>query len=150
MKQQIFQLKKSVSMNSLVILSLIFLFTITAPATTLAQDAKVDKAEANFCKKLENLIIAYDALLEESTMGTDQEFEKAYNKTVKAWNKFVKSAQKLEKVEYQESEKAYNDLVDAVNLIDSGATDNKTAGKVNKHIKSASDAITSLQAIECK
>jgi hypothetical protein len=132
------------------IATFLLLFALLVPVTGLAQDAKLDRAEANFCKKLGGLITALNTLEETNETGTYDEFSKAYNKTVKAWNKFVKSADKLENVEYKESVKAYNNLVDAVNMIQGDSMDDKTADKVGKHIDSAADTIADLQVVECK
>ena len=141
---------KSGSMFALFIATLILMFALTVPVTGQAQDAKLDKAEANFCKKLDGLIMAINSLEETNETGTYDEFIKAYNKTVKAWNKFVKAADKLENVEYKESVKAYKNLVDAVNMIEGESIDSKTADKIDKHIDSASNTIADLQVIECK
>ena len=136
--------------HAMFVAALVSLFTILAPATSLAQDTKLDKAEANFCKKLGGLITAMNTLDETNETGTYDEFTKAYNKTVKAWNKFVKSADKLERVDYKESVNAYNNIVDAVNLIQEDNIDEQTGKKINKHIDSAAKTISDLQVIECK
>ena len=136
--------------HKLLVVALISTFTVLMPTTVAAQDAKVDKAVANFCNKLDGFVTALDVLDSANETGTYDEFTKAYNKAVKAWNKFVKSADKLEKVEYKESEKAYNDLVDAVNLVQGDSIDDQTGKKINKHIDNASDTILSLQTMECK
>ena len=136
--------------HAMFIVALISLFAILAPATSLAQDAKVDKAETNFCEKLVGLITALNILDETNETGTYDEFTKAYNKTVKAWNKFVKSADKLEKVDYKESVNAYNNIVDAVNLIQQDNIDEQTGKKINEHIDNAANTISDLQVIECK
>jgi len=141
---------KGWSMHAIFAAALISLFAILTPATSLAQDAKVDKAEANFCEKLVGLITALNILDETNETGTYDEFTKAYNKTVKAWNKFVKSADKLEKVDYKESVNAYNNIVDAVNLIQQDNIDEQTGKKINEHIDNAANTISDLQVIECK
>ena len=138
------------SKHAMFIVALISLFAILAPATSLAQDAKLDKAEANFCEKLGGLITALNTLDETNETGTYDEFTKAYNKTVKAWNKFVKSADKLERVDYKVSVNAYNNIVDAVNLIQEDNIDEQTGKKINKHMDAATKTISDLQAIECK
>ena len=137
-------------MNAIFVAALISLFAILAPVTSLAQDAKLDKAEANFCKKLGGLITALNTLDETNETGTDAEFKKAYNNTVKAWNKFVKSADKLERVDYKESVNAYNNIVDAVNLIQGDNIDEQTGKKINEHIDNAAKTISDLLAIECE
>ncbi len=136
--------------RTLLIAALISLFTLFVPTTASAQDAKIDKAVADFCNKLDGFIISLNALDQANETGTYKEFDKAYNKAVKAWNKFVKSADKLENVEYKESVNAYNDLVDAVDLIQGEDIDDHTAKKINKHVDNASDTMLSLQTMECK
>ena len=136
--------------RTLLIAALISFFTLFVPTTASAQDAKIDKAVADFCNKLDGFIISLNALDQANETGTYKEFDKAYNKAVKAWNKFVKSADKLENVEYKESVNAYNDLVDAVNLIQGEDIDDHTAKKIDKHVENASDTILSLQTMECK
>lgn len=136
--------------RTLLIAALISFFTLFVPTTASAQDAKIDKAVADFCNKLDGFIISLNALDQANETGTYKEFDKAYNKAVKAWNKFVKSADKLENVEYKESVNAYNDLVDAVNLIQGEDIDDHTAKKIDKHVDNASDTILSLQTMECK
>ena len=150
MKKLILLKNKGGSKYVIFVAAMLLLITILAPATSLAQDAKLEKAEANFCNKLGGLITALNTLDETNETGTYDEFTKAYNKTVKAWNKFVKSADKLERVEYKESVNAYNDLVDAVNLIQEDNIDEQTGKKINKHIDSAAKTISDLQVIECK
>lgn len=150
MKKLNFKKNMDLTIRTLLVTFLISCFAVLIPTTVTAQDAKVDKAVANFCNKLGGVITALDALDQANETGTYNEFTKAYNKTVKAWNKFVKSADKLEKVEYKESEKAYNDLVDAVNLVQGDKIDDKTGKKIDKHVDSASDTILSLQTMECK
>jgi len=110
----------------------------------------VDKAVTKFCKKLEGLINAFDALDQANETGTYKEFTKAYKKAVRAWNKFVKSADKLETVEYNESMNAYNDLAEAVNLVEGDNMDKQTSNKIDKNVDRASDTITSLQTMQCK
>ncbi len=136
--------------HAMFVAALVSLFTILAPATSLAQDTKLDKAEAKFCEKLGGFISALNTLDATSETGTYDEFTKAYNKTVKAWNKFVKSADKLEEVDYKESVNAYNDIADAVNLIQGENIDEQTGKKINKHIDNAAKTISDLQLIECK
>ena len=150
MKQLNFKKRMNWTLRTLVVASLLSFFIVLIPKTASAQDAKVDKAVANFCTKLGGLITALDVLDQTNETGTYDEFTKAYNKAVKAWNKFVKSADKLENVEYKESVKAYNNLVDAVNLIQGDKIDSQTGKKIDKHIDSASDTILSLQTMECK
>ena len=150
MKKLNFKKNMDLTIRTLLVTFPISCFAVHIPTTVTAQDAKVDKAVANFCNKLGGVITALDALDQANETGTYNEFTKAYNKTVKAWNKFVKSADKLEKVEYKESEKAYNDLVDAVNLVQGDKIDDKTGKKIDKHVDSASDTILSLQTMECK
>ena len=136
--------------RTLLIAALMSFFTLFVPTTVSAQDAKIDKAVADFCNKLDGFIISLNALDQANETGTYKEFDKAYNKAVKAWNKFVKSADKLENVEYKESVNAYNDLVDAVDLIQGEDIDDHTAKKIDKHVDNASDTILSLQTMECK
>ena len=135
---------------TLLVAAIILFFTILIPTTASTQDAKVDRAVSNFCNKLDGFITALDAMDVANESGTYDEFTKAYNKAIKAWNKFVKSTDKLEKVEYKESVKAYNNLVDAVNMIQGESIDEQTGKKINKHIDSASDTVSSLQTEECK
>lgn len=150
MKQLNFTKNMNSTFRTLLIAALISFFTVFVPSTASAQDAKVDKAVANFCNKLDGFITSLDALDQANETGTYKEFDKAYNKAVKAWNKFVKSVDKLENVEYNESVKAYNNLVDAVNLIQGDTIDDQTSKKIDKHVDSASDTILSLQTMQCK
>ena len=138
------------TLRTLLVAALISIFAVFVPTTASAQDAKVDKAVANLCNKLDGLITALVVLDQANETGTYKEFTKSYNKAVKAWNKFVKSADKLENVEYKESVNAYNDLVDAVNLIEGDKVDKGTSNKINKHVDNASDTILSLQTMHCK
>ncbi len=106
-------------MRTVLITALIALFAVLIPVNALAQDAKLEKAEAKLCKKIEGFIIALDNLDNLDVNCTYNEFYKTYNKAGKAWNKMVKAADKLENVAMKESVKAYNELEDAVNLINS-------------------------------
>lgn len=138
------------TLRKLMTLGFILVFTLFMPTTASAQDAKIDKAVANFCNKLDGLITSLYELDEVNETGTDKEFDKAYNKAVKSWNKFVKSVDKLENVEYKESVNAYNDLVDAVNLFEGDTMNEQTSKKIDKHIDSVADTILSLQNMHCK
>jgi len=149
MKYLNFKKNMGSTLRNLMALGFILVLTLFMPTTASAQDAKIDKATANFCNKLDGLITAVNELDQVNETGTDKEFDKAYNKAVKSWNKFVKSVDKLENVEYKESIKAYNDLVDAVNLIGDDNMDDKTSKKINNHIDSAADTILSLQTMHC-
>ena len=150
MKYLNFKKNMGSTLRNLMVVGFILVFTLFIPITASAQDAKIDKAVAGFCNKLDGLITAVDNLKQVNNTGTDKEFYKAYDKTVKAWNKFVKSVDKLENVEYKESVNAYNDLIDAVNLIDGDDIDDHTTKKIDKHIDNAVDTIYSLQTMHCK
>lgn len=128
----------------------ISLFAVILPTTVSAQDAKVDKAATKVCTSIDKLVNAYVALNQASETGDYKELKKEYNKTVKAWNKFVKSVDKLETVEYKESVSAYNDLSAALDLAEEGSYDKQTANKIGKHVDNAADAISSLQNMQCK
>lgn len=138
------------TLKTLLVAALISFFAVLIPTTASAQDAKVDKAVTNFCNKLDGLIFALDALDQANETGTYDEFTKSYNKASKAWNKFKKSADKLKNIEYNESVKAYHNLVNAVILIEGDNIYSHTGEEINKHIDSASDTILSLQTMECK
>ena len=137
-------------MRTVLITAMIALFAVLTPVNSFAQDAKLEKAEAKFCKTIEGFITALINLDNLSLDCTYQEFNKAYNKAGKAWNKMVKSADKLENVAIKESVKAYNELAEAVNLINSDSWTNQTATKVNKHVDNSSEITVALQSMHCK
>ena len=137
-------------MRTVLITALIALFAVLIPVNALAQDAKLEKAEAKLCKKIEGFINGLNNLDNLDVNCTYNEFYKTYNKAGKAYNKMVKAADKLENVAIKESVKAYNELEDAVNLIDSESWTSQDAKKVNKHVDNTSDIVTALQSMQCK
>jgi hypothetical protein len=115
----------------------------------LAQDKKVDKAEAKFCNSAVSFIESLETLAE-ANLGTDYDvFVKAYKAADKAWNKLVKSADKLEKVEMKEGVKAYNDLVEQVNKIMDDKKSNDNAEKIGNHITNSISTIKQINGPIC-
>jgi ABC-type transport system involved in cytochrome bd biosynthesis fused ATPase/permease subunit len=111
----------------------VIIFSITVNQIS-AQSQKIDSAENKFCTNVADFIQSLENL-EEANLGTDfKEFNKAYNKADKDWNKVVKSAEKLEEVEMSEGVKAYNDLVGEVNKIGNGTKSGDNTDKISKHI----------------
>jgi len=58
----------------------------------------------------------------------------SYDDLNKAYNKVIKKADKLENVEIKESVKAYNNLVDTINDIQSDASDQFSNEQISEHI----------------
>ena len=133
---------------TLSILSVILL-TFTASTLFAQEDKKLAKAEANFCKSLNNLAVALETLDETNANSTMDEFRSAYKAAEKAWNKFQKSAEKLEKVEIKESQKAYDKLVDAVNDIEGETKTSEAANQINTHIDNTATEIADIMTFVC-
>jgi len=115
----------------------------------MAQDKKVEKAEAKFCKSAVTFIESLETLAE-ANEGTDYDaFVKAYKAADKAWNKLVKSADKLERVDIKEGVKAYNDLAEQVNKIMDDKKSNDNAEKIGSHISNSISTIKQINGPIC-
>jgi ABC-type transport system involved in cytochrome bd biosynthesis fused ATPase/permease subunit len=136
--------KITVSISSIVI-CLLMVSTVFAQ-----EDKKLAKAEANFCKSLNNLAVALETLDETNANSTMDEFRSAYKAAEKAWNKFQKSAAKLEKVEIKESQKAYNDLVDQVNKIEGDTKTSEAAEQIDMHVDNTAAEIADIMTFICE
>lgn len=133
-------------------LNLFLILIIFGSFSLMAQqkDAKLIKAEANFCNSIGAFavsLITLDQVNEDSTMD---EFRTAYKSAEKAWKKVQKTAKKLEKVELKESVEAYNKLVDAINSIDGDTKTKEATTQVNKHIDTTADKIRDIMNITCE
>ena len=124
--------------------------TIIASSSFGQEDKKLAKAEAKFCKSLNNLVVALETLDETNANSTMDEFRSAYKAAEKAWNKFQKSAEKLEKVEIKESQKAYNDLVDQINKIEGETKTSEAAEQINTHIDNTAGEIADIMTFMCE
>jgi predicted RND superfamily exporter protein len=117
---------------------------------TMAQEnTKVEKANEKFCNSVTGLITALDALDEANENATMDEFQDAYKKADKAYNKMIKSADKLENVEIKESVKAYNKMVDAINKIEGDAKSSDATDQINEHIDLTGDEIADILSTYC-
>ena len=114
------------------------------------ENKKVERAEKKFCNSVTSFVTALEVLDEANTSYSMDEFNAAYKKAEKAWNKLVKSADKLEKVEIKESVKAYNKMVDAINEIEGDAKTAETTDQINSHIDATADEIADILTVVCK
>ena len=137
-------LKKELITICVILMSLSF-FTSNAQ-----EDKKLAKAETAFCGSITDFaeaLINLDAIEDNSTMD---EFNKAYKKAEKSWNRLQNKAAKLEKVEIKESVKAYNKLVDAVNNMDGSITTKEANAQINDHIDATAAEIAEIQTVLCE
>jgi hypothetical protein len=126
-------------------------FMISLLTITIAQeDKKLDKAEQKFCTSITNLISSLETLDQVNQDSSVDEFNKAYKDAEKSYNKFVKAANKLEKVEIKESQQAYNKLVDSINKIDGDTKTADAAGEINDNIDSTSAEINDILTVVCQ
>lgn len=113
---------------------------------------KKKNAQREFCRDLTSFNNALDDL-DEAYEGTDVDaFNRTYDKADRAWNKLEESAENLEDVEIEESQKAYNKLVDKINKIakDKRLSDEDAAYQINQRIDAVADEINDLLTTECK
>lgn len=127
------------------------LMCLLTVSTTLAQeDKKLEKAEAKFCQSLYDLADALVTLDETNAESTMDEFRSAYKSAEKAWNKFQKSATKLENVEIKESQKAYNKLVDEINKIDGDTKTGEATAEIDMHVDNTAAEIADIMTVVCE
>ena len=133
-------------------LNLILLLLVLGSFSLMAQekDAKLVRAETNFCNSLTTFATALETLDEINDDSTMDEFRKAYKSAQKAWKKVQKTAEKLEKVEIKESVAAYNKLVDVVNNIDGETKTAEATSQVNQHVDATADEINDIMSVTCK
>ena len=113
-------------------------------------EQKKEHANKEFCEHLTSFSKALDKL-DVAEEGTNvNEFNRDYDKANKKWNELVKSAEKLENVEIDESVKAYNKLANSVNKIEGETITAETADKINKNIDATADKINYLLTTACK
>lgn len=113
---------------------LVILFFVLTINQVNAQDKKIEKAESKFCNSVVSFVQSLEVLVEANEGSDIDKFNKAYKKADKAWNKLVKSADKLENVEIEEGVKAYNNIVAEVNKIGDGTKSGENTDKIAKHI----------------
>jgi hypothetical protein len=113
-------------------------------------EQKKEHANKEFCEHLTSFSKALDKL-DAADEGTNvNEFNRDYDKAVKEWNKLVKSADKLNNIESDESVKAYDKLANTVNNMEGETISAKTADKLNKNIDATADKINYLMTTSCK
>ena len=134
------------------ILMLLLIMSLTIVNALAQQDKKLENSEAKFCTSITNFVTALENLdvINSDPGATMDEFNKAYKEAEKAYNKFEKAATKLEKVEIKESQKAYNELVDAVSNIDGDTKTSDATGQINGHIDATAAAIDDISTVVCK
>ena len=74
----------------------------------------------------------------------------SYDDLNKAYNKVIKKADKLENVEIKESVKAYNNLVDTINDIQSDASDQFSNEQISEHIDATAAHINDILTGICQ
>ena len=117
----------------------------------LAQEnTKVEKAEKKFCNSVTSFITSLEVLDEANDSSSMDEFNTAYKKADKAYNKMINSANKLENVEVKESVKAYNKLVNSINKIEGDTKTTDATDQINSHIDATTDEISDILTVICK
>jgi hypothetical protein len=113
-------------------------------------EQKKEHSNKEFCDHLTSFSKALDKL-DVAEEGTNvNEFNRDYDKATREWNELVKSAEKLENIEIDESVKAYNKLANSVNKIEGETITAETADKINKNVDATADKINYLMDTECK
>ena len=114
------------------------------------QDVKTDKAEANFCEGITNFL---DSLkeLEDANLRMDIEnFTDAYKKVDKAWNKLVKSAKKLEKIDTKEATIAYDNLAETLEeVVNRNIKSSENTNNITKQVDACRKAIKPVSSSVC-
>ena len=132
-----------------IVMSSMMMFTFISQG--LAQEnTKVEKAEKNFCNSVTSFIVSLEVLDEANDSSSMDEFNTAYKKADKAYNKMIKSADKLENVEVKESVKAYNKLVNSINKIEGDTKTAYATDQINSHIDTTTDEISDILTVICK
>lgn len=133
---------KKLNLFTVIILGAVTLFA--SQQATAQDDHKVDKAKANLCTSINAFILSLENLDMASESGSYDDLNKAYNKADKAYNKMIKKADKLEDVEIKESVKAYNNLVDTINDIQSDTSDQFSNEQISEHIDATAAHINDI------
>ena len=136
--------------RSFTLIMLVIALSIFSVESVWAQDKKLEKAEKNFCASIQNLAGSLQTLATVNESSSMDEFRRAYKSADKAWNKFQKSAEKLEKVEIKESQKAYNKLVDTVNKIDGDTKTSDAAMQIDQYIDLTAGEIADILTVFCE
>ena len=109
-------------MKNILKLSLVVIGIMMMVSCTNNQQKKF--AELRFCDNLNAFVEDLEAL-EIANEGTDFDaFNRAYNKTVRAWNRLENSAADLENLEINQAEEAYNKMENQIGKI---VSDSKSA-----------------------
>jgi exonuclease VII small subunit len=117
----------------------------------MAQDEKTEKAEANFCESVNGFLSSLKDLESANLRMDIPNFTDAYKKVDKAWNKLVKSAKKLEKIDSKEATKAYNELAETLEeVVNYNIKTSVNTEKITKQIAKSRDTINQLNTAICE
>lgn len=114
------------------------------------QDEKVAKAEAKLCENVNNFLASLKDLEAANLRMDIGNFTDAYKSVDKSWNKLVKSANKLEKVDIKEGVKAYNNLVETLErVVNNNFKSSVNSDNITKQIAKSRETINQINSSFC-
>lgn len=117
----------------------------------MGQDEKIEKAEAIFCENVNNFLASLNDLEAANLRMDIGNFTDAYKSVDKAWNKLVKSAKKLEKVDLKEGVNAYNNLVETLEIVvNNNVKSSVNADKITKQVAKSREIISQINSSTCE
>lgn len=141
---------KTISIKT-ILSTFLMVFTFALSSSFAQENTKVEKATSKFCENIDVFASSLDALEAANKGASVDALNTAYNKAVKAWNKLVKSADKLENVEVKESVKSYNKLVDSINKLGKdGSISDDDANQIGSNINDTKSEINAILSSTCK
>ena len=133
------------------IITIIICFQVSFNTNLLAQEnSKLMNAQADFCEKHSELVTSLEALDIDNKNYTMEEYRIAFKTASKAWDKFLKSTEKLEKLEIKETGKLSSNQVSDENNKGNTESKNTSAMTLSKHIEPASVTIKEIMNYKCK
>lgn len=116
----------------------------------MGQDEKIEKAEAIFCENVNNFLASLNDLEAANLRMDIGNFTDAYKSVDKAWNKLVKSAKKLEKIDLKEGVNAYNKLVETLEIVvNNNVKSSVNADKITKQVAKSREIISQINSSAC-
>lgn len=116
----------------------------------MGQDEKIEKAEAIFCENVNNFLASLNDLEAANLRMDIGNFTDAYKSVDKAWNKLVKSAKKLEKIDLKEGVNAYNKLVETLEIVvNNNVKSSVNADKITKLVAKSREIISQINSSAC-
>lgn len=116
----------------------------------IGQDEKVAKAEAKLCENVNNFLASLKDLEAANLRMDIGNFTDAYKSVDKSWNKLVKSANKLEKVDIKEGVKAYNNLVETLErVVNNNFKSSVNSDNITKQIAKSRETINQINSSFC-